>query len=177
MAALKKNKDLTKLAALDKDSVASDKRVEKAVGAKAKYYVVKRGDTLGIIAKRVLGSADRYKEIIALNAKRLKNPNRIYPNQKLLVSGEGKMDTASKVTTKEKSEKVKVAAVADRGKTDAPAEKKKPKYYVVKSGDSLWKIAKKVYGSGKHYKKLIGLNKKSLRDPSKIKINQKLIVS
>lgn len=46
-----------------------------------KTYIVKSGDTLWKIAKLQLGNGNRYSEIATLN--NLKNPNLIYPGQKL----------------------------------------------------------------------------------------------
>lgn len=46
-------------------------------------YTVKRGDTLGKIAKAKLGKASRYKELAALN--NIVNPNRISIGQKLKI--------------------------------------------------------------------------------------------
>lgn len=50
----------------------------------------------------------------------------------------------------------------------------KPKYkvYIVKKGDSLWKIAKKYYGSGFKYKKIAQDN--NIKPPYIIHVNQKL---
>lgn len=48
---------------------------------KAKTYTVAKGDTLWNIAKKKLGNGARYTEIYNLNKGKIKNPNRIYPNQ------------------------------------------------------------------------------------------------
>lgn len=46
-------------------------------------YVIQKGDTLSKIAKKKLGSASRWKEIYELNKDIIKNPNKIYPKQKI----------------------------------------------------------------------------------------------
>lgn len=46
-----------------------------------KTYTVKKGDTLWNICKKYLGNGQKYKDIVKLN--NIKNPNLIYPNQKL----------------------------------------------------------------------------------------------
>ena len=51
----------------------------------AKFYTVKKGDTLGKIAKAHYGDAKKYKQIFEANTPMLKNPNRIYPGQKLRI--------------------------------------------------------------------------------------------
>jgi nucleoid-associated protein YgaU len=50
-------------------------------------------------------------------------------------------------------------------------------YYVVKSGDSLSKIAKDVYDNGGLYQKIYEANKQTIGDsPDKIKPGQKLLI-
>ena len=48
-----------------------------------KEYKIKSGDTLSGIAKKELGKASRWKEIYNLNKDIIKDPNRIYPGQKI----------------------------------------------------------------------------------------------
>lgn len=46
--------------------------------------------------------------------------------------------------------------------------------YIVKSGDTLWAIAKKMTGSGDNYKALA--TKNNIKDPDKIYVGQKLVI-
>ncbi|MCP3057312.1 LysM peptidoglycan-binding domain-containing protein [Myxococcus sp. K38C18041901] len=46
--------------------------------------------------------------------------------------------------------------------------------YTVKSGDTLGKLAKDIYGDAKLYPKIFEINKDQLTDPDKIKVGQKL---
>ena len=48
------------------------------------------------------------------------------------------------------------------------------KIYVVKSGDSLSKIARAEYGDGNAWKRIFEANKDILKDPDKIQPGQKL---
>lgn len=54
----------------------------------ATFYTVKKGDTLGAIAKEHLGSAKRYREIFEANQPMLKDANLIYPGQVLRIPTE-----------------------------------------------------------------------------------------
>jgi len=48
--------------------------------------------------------------------------------------------------------------------------------YVVKSGDTLSKIAKQFYGDAGQYMKIFKANTEKLTDPDKIKVGQELVI-
>ena len=50
------------------------------------------------------------------------------------------------------------------------------KEYVVKKGDSLWKIAKTQLGDGHRWKYLYDLNKDKIKNPDKLKAGTRLII-
>jgi LysM repeat protein len=58
--------------------------------------------------------------------------------------------------------------------TKRPVTKEIPKSYVVKSGDTLWAIAKKLTGNGANYKTIASKN--NIKNPNKIYPGQKLVV-
>lgn len=53
--------------------------------AKVEYYVIQSGDTLSGIAKRFLGNAMDYPKIFEANREVIKDPNLIYPGQKIRI--------------------------------------------------------------------------------------------
>ena len=53
--------------------------------ANVEYYVIERGDTLSAIAKRFLGKASDYPKIFEANREVIKNPDLIYPGQKIRI--------------------------------------------------------------------------------------------
>jgi LysM repeat protein len=67
-----------------------------------------------------------------------------------------------------------IGAITSRSTTTSPKPKKTSKTYTVKSGDTLWAIAKKYYGDGAKYKTIAEANK--LSNPNLIYPNQKLII-
>jgi nucleoid-associated protein YgaU len=51
------------------------------------FHTVEKGDTLSAIAKKTLGSANRYMEIFEANKPMLSHPDKIYPGQMLRIPG------------------------------------------------------------------------------------------
>ena len=51
----------------------------------AQYYEVKSGDTLSKIAKQYYGDANKYNQIFEANRPMLKDPDEIYPGQRLRI--------------------------------------------------------------------------------------------
>ena len=51
----------------------------------AQYYEVKSGDTLSKISKQFYGDANKYNQIFEANKPMLKDPDEIYPGQKLRI--------------------------------------------------------------------------------------------
>jgi nucleoid-associated protein YgaU len=50
-----------------------------------RLYTVRQGDTLSGIAKKHLGDANRWPEIFELNGEVISDPDRIFPNQVLVL--------------------------------------------------------------------------------------------
>lgn len=82
----------TKIMAVQSSDEDSKVKVSPATKSRAtgtgqtpKTYTVKSGDTLWNIAKRYLGNGSRYTEIFNLNKDKIKNPNRIYVGQVLVL--------------------------------------------------------------------------------------------
>ncbi len=53
--------------------------------AKVEYYTIESGDTLSAIAKRFLGNAMDYPKIFEANREVIKDPDLIYPGQKIRI--------------------------------------------------------------------------------------------
>ena len=106
-------------------------------------YTVRAGDTLWKIARKYNCSIT---EIMAANSDRIKNPNRIHAGWQLKIPQSGAPITG--------------------GTPDAVlSENKKSGIYIVRQGDTLWKIAKK-YGCS--VSEIISLNRELIRNPALI---------
>ena len=61
-------------------------------------------------------------------------------------------------------------------KKSSSKSKSTSKTYTVKKGDTLWAIAKKYYGSGAKYTKIVNANKSLIKNPNLIHIGWKLTI-
>ena len=106
-------------------------------------YTVQTGDTLWAIARKYNCSIT---EIVAANSDRIKNPNRIHAGWQLKIPQSGAPITG--------------------GTPDAvlPANKKSGTY-IVRQGDTLWKIARKYNCS---VAEIVSLNRELIRNPALI---------
>ena len=106
-------------------------------------YTVQAGDTLWAIARKYNCSITG---IVAANSDRIKNPNRIHAGWQLKIPQSGAPITG--------------------GTPDAVLpENKKSGRYIVRQGDTLWKIARK-YGCS--VAEIISLNRELIRNPALI---------
>lgn len=70
--------------------------------------------------------------------------------------------------------KKKKKAAVKKQVTKKSKKNTKTKTYTVKRGDTLWAIAKKYYGSGSKYPKIVAANKSKIKNPNLIKVGWKL---
>ena len=106
-------------------------------------YTVQAGDTLWAIARKYNCSIT---EIVAANSDRIKNPNRIHAGWQLKIPNSG-------------------APVSGSTPDAVLPENKKSGRYIVRQGDTLWKIARE-YGCS--VSEIISLNRELIRDPALI---------
>ena len=106
-------------------------------------YTVQAGDTLWAIARKYNCSIT---EIVAANSDRIKNPNRIHAGWQLKIPKSG-------------------APVSGSTPDAVLPENKKSGRYIVRQGDTLWKIARE-YGCS--VSEIISLNRELIRDPALI---------
>ena len=129
-----------------KSGEQTDREVPSPVVKNAPSYVtytVQAGDTLWAIARKYNCSITG---IVAANSDRIKNPNRIHAGWQLKIPQSGAPITG--------------------GTPDAVLpENKKSGIYIVRQGDTLWKIARK-YGCS--VAEIISLNRELIRNPALI---------
>lgn len=135
----------------------TDKVTEKTDGGN---YTVKRGDNLWKIAQNTYGDGNKWTQIAQAN--KLKNPRLVFSGQKLVLP---KQTVAE---TKPKTAPVKTAM--KQNKTTVHSGET----YVVKKGDSLWKISVIVYADGYQWTKIWNNNRKLVTNPGLIYAGTKL---
>ncbi|MCF7976753.1 MAG: peptidoglycan-binding protein LysM [Chromatiaceae bacterium] len=85
------NREAMEKAVLMAGNVKGVERVEAAKlqapeqSAKVEFYIIKKGDTLSAIAKQFYGDANAYPQIFEANREVIKNPDLIYPGQKIRI--------------------------------------------------------------------------------------------
>jgi len=67
------------------NKVHADELEVPSTDQKVEYYEIKSGDTLWAIAEKFLGNGAKYTEIFEANKEVIKNPDLIYPGQKIRI--------------------------------------------------------------------------------------------
>jgi nucleoid-associated protein YgaU len=148
-----------------------------------KVYTVQNGDNLAKIAQKFYGSERGNKTI---------NVNRIFEANRRVLKTADDIQVGQKLVIpllKDETEGASSGGLLERiisiGKTQSPTKipnkpqskpsvPKNTKYYVVKDGDSLWKIADRQLGNKERFREIIKLN--ALDDEDYLKIGQRLII-
>ena len=112
-------------------------------------YIVRAGDSLSKIAKQIFGAVDRWKDLAEISS--LQNPNVIHPGQVIYYQlTEESLGFAKSYLNMPKKE------------------------HVVKKGDTLSKLAFKIYGNVEDWRTLWRYNS-YIGDPDKIEVGMKIV--
>lgn len=79
------SQDLTAEISYKTDDLAAAAAATASGGTQARSYTVKAGDTLSKIAKAQYGDATQYPKIFEANRDKLKDPDKIFPGQVLVI--------------------------------------------------------------------------------------------
>lgn len=134
-----------------------------AADAQPVIYTVASGDTLSKIALRHYGSASLWRKIYEDNRDVIGNPDRIRAGMQIKIYPIG---TAGQNNTPVNVPAGRTADAAADGATT----------YIVKKGDTLWKIAYKVYGRGWQWRRIYNANRDALPKPGQIREGQVLVI-
>jgi nucleoid-associated protein YgaU len=128
-----------------------------------KAYTVKSGDTLTSIASSQLSGKGGVKAILEANKDTLSNPDRLRVGMTLRIP-------AGVAAAKPES------ATGAGGTTAAPTPSKEATGYTVQNGDTLERIARKLFNDGRKWRDLYEWNRDQLSDPGRLRAGQVLRV-
>jgi len=159
-------------------ATAKDKQEPKI---QPKAYVVAAGDNLTVIAKKFYGDKEGNKlaniaRIFQANRRILKSADKIYEGQKIAIP-----PPPGPAADKDKIEGVlgagmfeKVKSIGKRHLSSDGSKVKRGRQYVVRDGDSLWRIAAKQLGDGTRYAEIAKLNADILDDEDSLSVGMRL---
>jgi len=164
-------------------AVVNDMKQSSVNSTWQKIYVVADGDTLADIAMKFYGAEKGNKikniaKIFEANRKLLKSADEIYVGQKLEIPPLPSLADTSKmqgVFPKQVFEKVD--SIGQRQISTTPSgivKTKQSRIYVVREGDSLWRIAAEQLGNGDRYPEISKLNTDILEDEDTLEVGTKL---
>lgn len=142
-----------------------------------KVYVVGEGDNLAVIAKKLYGSEQGSKRtniarIFDANRRFLESPDEIYVGQKLVIpSLSAPVPDKSRVSSVLASSMLEKVKSIGRRHLSADGHRR---WYVVREGDSLWRIAAEQLGSGSRYSEIADLNADILDDEDSLAVGMRL---
>lgn len=121
-------------------------------------YTVQRGDSLWKIAIKFYGQGRSWRRIYEDNAAVIRNPGRLYAGQRLVIR---------------LTETIAANNVSEYSSSTGVLE---GTIYKVQRGDSLWTIARRVYGSGRLWNIIYEANRDIIADPDRIRGSQVLAI-
>lgn len=118
-------------------------------------HTVQHGDTLWKIAARYYHNGNLWRKIYEDNKESIRNPNRLYLGQRLLIYLSGSRED------KAKTEQDSTGAV---------------NRYTVKAGDSFWRIAYRYYGDGSQWRRIFKANEALVADPKRLRAGMRIVI-
>jgi len=146
-----------------------------------KTYVVSSGDTLATIAKKFYGPEDGNKRanvarIFEANRKLLKSADAVFVGQEIVIPALPAVASGKAPSSGPLSGPLfePVKSVGQKNLPAAAESKESGRFYVVKEGDSLWKISAEQLGNGIRYKEIGTLNAGALTSADDLSVGMRL---
>ncbi|MEM6333776.1 MAG: LysM peptidoglycan-binding domain-containing protein [Planctomycetota bacterium] len=144
------------------DTATDATRLAERTAPRPRTVTVEEGDSLARIARRHLGSPDRWRDLLEANRGVIDRPEHIRPGQTLVLPSE--TDTASTTPTASTSSRDVNSAAAFGG----------VRTVTVKDGDTLSSIAQATLGSQSRWPELFEANRRVLANPDAVRPGQTL---
>jgi len=155
--------------------------IEPNKSALPKVYIVSEGDNLSVVAKKFYGAKEGNKKvnitrIFEANRSVLRSPDEIYVGQKLLIPllTTSSLDKSGVSSILASPMLEKVESIGRRHLPTNGRGAKQGRWYVVRDGDSLWRIAAEQLGDGSRYSKIAKLNAGILEDEDSLVVGMRL---
>lgn len=147
--------------------------------SKVRTYTVKDGDNLAKIAKNVFGDdlGNKYatiQKIFDANKDTMNTPDQLSVGQKLRIPSLHSQDKTLAARSMESTGMFDKIKGSFSNLVKSKPAKKQAKVYVVKDGDSLWKIAEKLFSDGNRFVDIAKLNRNLISDGETLSIGMKL---
>jgi nucleoid-associated protein YgaU len=168
----------------DTKASEKDKEAGKAPAGPERSYVVQSGDTLTKIANKELPGKGGVKAILAANKDVLADANRLKVGMTLKIpAAVPTAVTPTEAVAKKKSDS-KATHSTSSIMAENPAEKSEKLTevaaskdgYTVQNGDTLERIARKLFNDGRKWRSLYEWNREQIADPSRLRVGQTLKV-
>ena len=137
-----------------------------AAGSEPIIYTIVSGDTLSKIALKHYGNASLWTKIYEDNRDIISNPDVIRVGWQIKIYPMAAGDTANVALTNANQ------TDTEQGNTGTTVDGT----YVVQSGDTLWKISKKIYGWGWQWRKIYDANRDTIQAPGVLHMGQVIII-
>jgi len=144
-------------------------------------YVIKKGETLEVVAKRELGSAARWEEILKWNEgidpKRLRAGQEIVlPPTARVATGSPVPASAAPVSPPPTSTALLTTAGPSTAKAPPLAPGKADRTHMVAKGDTLYAISQRYYGKGTRYRDIFEANREVLSNERALRVGMTLVI-
>ncbi len=161
---------------------SESQKTESREAAPAKTYVVAKGDTLAVIARKVYGTSEGNRKvnvtkIFDANRKLLKSPDELQIGQKLVIPPllvASAPNKAKIVSVLSGMEFAKVESIGKRHLLTNAHRPEQDSWHVVQEGDSLWQIAAEQLGDGNRYGEIARLNARVLDGEDSLSVGMRL---
>jgi nucleoid-associated protein YgaU len=145
-------------------------------------HTIRDGDTLSSIARRYLGSSERFLEIFEANRHRLASPDLLPIGVQLDIPPAGAGAAARPEQPSEPASQRHTATAGDMvaippgSLARGEAAGNSPRTYLVRADDTLAEIARRFYGDGRRYRELFEANRDRLASPDDLREGTMLVI-
>ncbi|MEK7487631.1 MAG: LysM domain-containing protein, partial [Planctomycetota bacterium] len=145
---------------------------EAGKGSSNTYYVVQEQDTLSKISRKFYGTPNKWNQILRANS--LSSEKHIKEGMKLIIPMAP--TSASEKPLLAKDEKNSGDELAKQATGSVKNNASSFREYTTQKGDTLYKIAKRIFNSGSRWQEIYEWNKTVIPDPNNLRTGIILVI-